>query len=48
MGKYVAQRGERVLVAADTPQEVVTWLREHGETSSVFGLPLDPVAETQL
>ena len=47
IGKYVAQRGETVLVAADTPAEVFRWLREHDARDAVvFMVPVDPIAAT--
>lgn len=35
-GRWVAQRGLDVLVAADTPQDVVAWLHEHGQRDAVI------------
>ena len=47
IGKYVARKDEHVLVAADTPAEVLGWLREHGEHDAVvFLVPVDPIAAT--
>jgi hypothetical protein len=40
MGKWVAQKGIEVLVAADTPQEVVRWLEEHNQwADGMFRVP---------
>lgn len=48
MGKWVATRGLEVLVAADTPQDVIRWLQRHEQRAdSVFGVPRDP-SETDL
>jgi hypothetical protein len=45
-GCFVGQRDEQVLVDADTPHEVVAWLREHGiEGATVFRVPLDPTVD---
>lgn len=39
-GRWIAQRGLEVLVAADTPQEVVAWLNRHGQRDAeVFRVP---------
>lgn len=39
-GRWVAQRGLEVLVAADTPQEVIAWLNVHGQRDAeVFRVP---------
>lgn len=43
VGQWVAQRGIEVLVAADTPQEVVEWLHRHDiEADGVFRVPEHP------
>lgn len=43
IGQWVAQRGLEVLVAADTPQEVVEWLHRHDiEADGVFRVPGRP------
>ena len=43
IGKWVAQRGLEVLVAADTPQEVVRWLHRHEvQADGVFRVPEHP------
>lgn len=40
IGKWVAVSGDEVLVAADTPKEVVGWLTRHGLVAdSMFGVP---------
>ncbi len=40
VGKWVAQRGLEVLVAAGTPQEVLAWLGRHGERAdAMFRVP---------
>jgi hypothetical protein len=42
MGQWVAQRGLDVLVAADTPQEVLAWLERHNQRADVmFRVPRD-------
>lgn len=42
-GRYVARKNETILVDADTPIEVVTWLREHRiDGATVFRVPVDP------
>jgi len=39
-GKWVAQRGLDVLVAADTPQEVLAWLERHNrQADAMFLVP---------
>jgi hypothetical protein len=43
MGKWVAQRRLEVLVAADTPQEVLAWLERHDQyADAMFRVPEDP------
>lgn len=43
IGKWVAQRGLEVLVAADTPQDVVGWLHRHEvQADGVFRVPEHP------
>lgn len=37
-GQWVAQRGLEVLVAADTPQEVLSWLERHDERADAMFL----------
>jgi hypothetical protein len=40
IGKWVAVRGEEVLVAADSPAEVVSWLARHQQRAqSMFRVP---------
>lgn len=40
IGQWVATAGDDVLVAAETPAEVVGWLAEHGQTAeSMFRVP---------
>jgi hypothetical protein len=42
VGRWVAVRGADVLVAADTPTQVVAWLNRHGERAdSMFRVPAD-------
>jgi hypothetical protein len=49
IGKYVAQRRETVLVAADTPGEVVRWLRANDALDAVvFMVPVDPITATSV
>ncbi len=41
-GRWVAQRGLDVLVAADTPQAVLAWLERHNQhADAMFRVPLD-------
>ena len=41
-GRWVAQRGLEVLVAADTPQAVLAWLERHNQQADVmFRVPAD-------
>ncbi len=43
MGKWVAQRGLEVLVAKDSPQEVLAWLEQHDEHADMmFRVPTRP------
>ena len=45
-GRYVARKNESVLVDADTPHEVVAWLREQGiDGATVFRVPVDPTTD---
>ncbi len=40
-GRWVAQHGLDVLVAADEPQTVLRWLEQHGQRgASVFRVPM--------
>ena len=42
MGQWVAQRGLEVLVAADTPHEVLAWLERHNQRAdAMFRVPGD-------
>lgn len=44
-GEWVATKGEELLVAAPTPQEVVRWLARHGrQADSMFRVPEDELA----
>lgn len=41
-GRWVAQRGLDVLVAADTPEAVLAWLEQHNQTAdAMFRVPAD-------
>jgi hypothetical protein len=41
-GRWVAQRGLEVLVAAETPQAVLGWLERHGQRAdAMFRVPVD-------
>jgi len=41
-GRWVAQRGLEVLVAAETPQAVLAWLERHNQQAdAMFRVPLD-------
>lgn len=43
IGKWVAQKGLDVLVAADTPEEVLEWLERHDMyADGLFRVPTDP------
>jgi len=43
-GRWVAQRGLEVLVAADTPQAVLAWLERHNQQAdAMFRVPADEV-----
>jgi len=45
-GRYVARKDEAVLFDADTPHEVVAWLREHEiEGAVIFRVPVDPTVD---
>lgn len=42
IGQWVAIRGQEVLVAAESPREIVAWLARHGQTAeSMFRVPED-------
>jgi hypothetical protein len=48
-GNWVAVKGDDVLVAADTPHEVLAWLSRHGRRAdSMFRVPEDEVAASGL
>jgi hypothetical protein len=43
LGQWVAVKGGDVLVAAETPDRVLAWLRTHGKRAdSMFRVPIDP------
>jgi hypothetical protein len=49
IGLYVARRNDEILTSADTPGEVVMWLRERDVRDAiVFLVPVDPVAATNV
>ncbi len=46
-GRWVAQRGLEVLVAADTPQAVLAWLERHNQRAdAMFRVPADETEAT--
>lgn len=46
-GRYVARKDGQVLVDADSPHEVVDWLRQnHVEGAAVFRVPVDPTVDS--
>jgi hypothetical protein len=46
-GRWVAQRGLEVLVAADTPQAVLEWLERHNQhVDAMFRVPADETEAT--
>lgn len=48
-GRWVAQRGLEVLVAADTPQAVLKWLaRNNQQADAMFRVPADETEATGL
>jgi hypothetical protein len=48
-GEWVATKGDELLVAAATPQQVVSWLAEHHrKADSMFRVPEDELAATGL
>lgn len=48
-GRWVAIKDDDILHAADTPQQLVGWLGEHGQKAdSVFRVPEDELAATGL
>ena len=49
MGQWVAVKGSRVLIAADTPGEVIQWLRENAEQADgCFRVPENPMKDAFL
>ena len=49
IGHYVARRDDEILTSAETPGEVVLWLREREIRDAViFLVPVDPVAATNV
>jgi hypothetical protein len=47
VGRWVAQRGLEVLVAADTPQAVLAWLERHNQhADAMFRVPADELEAT--
>jgi hypothetical protein len=47
VGRWVAQRGLEVLVAADTPQAVLEWLERHNQVAdAMFRVPADATEAT--
>jgi hypothetical protein len=48
-GQWIAVKGDEILVAADSPHEVVAWLSRHGERAdTMFRVPEDDVAASGL
>ncbi len=46
-GRWVAQRGLEVLVAAETPQAVLAWLERHNQQAdAMFRVPADEAEAT--
>jgi len=46
-GRWVAQRGLEVLVAAETPQDVLGWLERHNQRAdAMFRVPADEAEAT--
>jgi hypothetical protein len=46
-GRWVAQRGLDVLVAADTPEAVLAWLERHDQhADAMFRVPVDEAEAT--
>lgn len=44
-GRWVAMKERRVLVAADDPREVLSWLRRHNQVAdTMLAVPMDPSA----
>lgn len=49
VGRWVALKDDDILHAADTPEQLVGWLAEHGQKAdSVFRVPEDELAATGL
>jgi hypothetical protein len=49
VGQWVATKGPEVLVAAEDPREVVSWLTEHRQQAdSMFRVPRDEVEASGL
>jgi hypothetical protein len=49
LGQWVAVRGDDVIHAAETPQQLVGWLTEHGQKAeSMFRVPEDELSATGL
>jgi hypothetical protein len=48
VGQWVAVADDEVLVAADSPQEVIEWLSRHDVQGSMFRVPEDARAATGL
>ncbi len=43
VGMWVAQKGIEVMVAADTPEEVLAWLERHDQyADGMFRVPIEP------
>lgn len=46
VGRWVAVRGREVLVAADSPEDVLSWLERHNlEADSLFRVPADAASD---
>ena len=46
-GRWIAQRGLEVLVAADTPQEVLAWLERHNQQADAMFLVPRAIWQTE-
>jgi hypothetical protein len=45
-GRFVGQKGERVLIDADNPYDVVNWLHDQGiEGAVIFRIPVEPTVD---
>lgn len=42
MGRWIAQDGLEILFDAESPQEVVGWLRRNGLSATVWRVPATP------